>query len=109
MKKLIVLFAAVFVLACFLVPVNGSQAKISSIAKRVVIQKTGNYGYEVTITFNTASGKVLSADSPDGTVVSYTYSSAVDNAGVVTVTNFLIKFIPTGSSQITYDGSGDYF
>lgn len=110
MKKLIVLFMAIFMLTGLLNPVNANLAKLQTITKKVVFEKTGNYGYEVTITFNTGSRKVISAHSPDGTVVSYTYSSAVDNAGVVTVTNFLIQFIPNGTvPPITYDASGDYF
>jgi hypothetical protein len=110
MKKLIVLFVTMCTLACFLVPVNGNPARANSISKKIVLQKTGNYGYEVTIDFSSGPRKIVAASSPDGAVVSYTYSSAVDNAGVVTVTDFFIQFVPNGANTpVTYNATGDYF
>lgn len=96
---------------CVITPTKADSAtKTNAIARKIILEKTGYFDYQIDISFRTGTNQVVGVSSPDGDILGFTFSSAAESGGVVTVNDFIIDFKPAGSSTSSpLDVSGNYY
>ncbi len=110
MKKIVTL-CLLLLSFCAITPTKAdSSAKTNAFARKIILEKTGYFDYQIDISFRTGTNQVIGVSSPDGSIIGFTFSSASESGGIVTVNNFIIDFKPAGSSTSSLlDVSGNYY
>jgi len=110
MKKIVTL-CLLLLSFCVITPTKADSAtKTNALVRKVILEKTGYFDYQIDISFRTGTNQVIGVSSPDGSIIGFTFSSASESGGIVTVNNFIIDFKPAGSSTSSLlDVSGNYY
>ena len=110
MKK-IATFCLMLLSLCVITPTKADSAtKTNTTTRKIILEKTGYFDYQIDISFRTGTNQVIGVASPDGDIIGFTFSSASESGGIVTVNDFIIDFKPAGSSTSSpLDVSGNYY